>query len=116
MPSPPIRPSLLAALLVVAVMGVSAAPAAADGPVARAALQCGTYSTINGGEARFINTYRTRCARAKRVARRANGRRYRYDGFTCKPKQSEGISGLSYSCATAGTKRSLGFIYRPPAG
>ena len=116
LPAASIRASLgvaVAASFALAVTAVPGAAASAD-PVARAAVQCGSYTTTNGGEARFVNTYRVTCTRAKRVARRATGRRYTYDGFTCRPKQSEGISGLSYSCQTARRKRSLGFIYRAP--
>jgi hypothetical protein len=109
----PIRASLGAAVAVSATLALSAAPAPAD-PIARAAAQCGTWSTGNGGEARFVNTYRVTCNRATRVARRAAGRRYQYDSFTCRPKQTEGISGLSYFCQTAGRKKTLGFIYRAP--
>jgi len=116
MAAAPIRALTGAAVAVSVTLALSAAPAAAGAtePIARAAIQCGSYSTTNGGEARYLNTYRVTCARAKRVARRANGRRYTHDGFTCRPKQTEGISGLSYSCQTARKKRTLGFIYRAP--
>jgi len=77
------------------------------------ALQCGTASTSNGGQARFINTYRTPCRTAVTVARRARGKSYVSGGFRCKATTKSGISGKSYDCQ--GTGRSFGFIYRPPS-
>jgi len=92
------------------------AAATAGEPTAHQAAQCGTISTSNGGEARFLNTYRMTCRTARRIARKARGKKYMaLDGkFTCTPKQSSGISGLSYFCKNSGTTRSLGFIYRAP--
>ena len=105
-------------MAVVAVAAALCIPASAigDPPIAHQALQCGTISTSNGGEARFINTYRVKCSSAKKIARKAKGKAYKAldKKFTCKPKQTSGISGLSYFCKTKGTTRSLGFIYRAP--
>ena len=90
------------------------AAVSAESPTARQALQCGTISTSNGGQARFINTYRTTCRTATRVAKKARGRKYTALGFMCKPKKTSGISGLSYLCKNSGATGSLGFIYRAP--
>ena len=108
------QPSLALAFVAAAVALPTAA--VAHPPVARTAIQCGTISTSNGGQARFLNTYRMRCDAARRIARKARGRRYTAlaGKFTCKPKRTSGISGLSYFCQNSGTTRSLGFIYRAP--
>jgi len=84
--------------------------------MARQAIPCGTFSTSNGGQARFINTFRLSCRTAVQIAKKARGRRYTaLNGkFTCKPSRSEGISGVSYLCKNSGSTRSLGFIYRAP--
>jgi hypothetical protein len=102
------RPCLLAALVVAAL-----APAVADagtGSAARAhsARSCGSVTTVNGGRAKFVYGTKVRCSVAKRVARHARGRRYRYDGFRCKP-----VSGL-YSCSKPGTGKGIGFSYHRP--
>ena len=86
----------------------------ADSPTARQAIQCGTISTSNGGQARFINTYRMKCGTARQIAKKARGRKYTAQAFTCKAKRTSGISGLSYLCKNSGATRSLGFIYRAP--
>lgn len=100
-----LRPLLIATSALGLAVVVGAAPAEAA--------QCGTVSTANGGQARFINTYRTPCKTAVTVARRARGRSYVSGGFRCKATTTPGISGKSYDCQGAG--RSLGFIYRPPS-
>lgn len=104
----------IAVAVAVAALCLPAAAATADSPTARQALQCGTISTSNGGQARFINTYRMKCDTAARIARKARGRRYTALKFTCKAKRTSGISGLSYLCKNPGATRSLGFIYRAP--
>ena len=103
-------------LVLVAAVAFATLPAAAsaDSPTARQAIQCGTISTSNGGQARFINTYRMKCATARKIARKARGRKYTALAFTCKPKRTSGISGLSYLCKNSSASRSLGFIYRAP--
>ena len=89
------------------------AAAASSGPRADPALQCPSVTTSNGGTARYLNTYRMRCETAMKIARKARGRRYSaIDGkYTCRPKQSDGVSGLSYFCRNAGSTRTLGFLY-----
>ena len=100
--------------VVASALCLPAAAASADSPTARQAIQCGTISTSNGGQARFINTYRMKCDTATRIARKARGSRYTALKFTCKPKRTSGISGLSYLCKNSAATRSLGFIYRAP--
>jgi len=55
-----------------------------------------------------------KCDTATRIARKARGSRYTALKFTCKPKRTSGISGLSYLCKNSAATRSLGFIYRAP--
>ena len=92
------------------------AVAGADSPAARQAIQCGSVATANGGDARYLNTYRMSCDTARRIAKKARGGRYTaIDGkFTCTPKRSNGVTGLSYFCKNNGTTRSLGFLYYAP--
>ena len=106
------RPCLLAALVVAAL-----APAVADArpgtptptpAAAHGARSCGSVTTVNGGRAKYVYGNKVRCSVARRVARHAKGRRYRYDGFRCKP-----VSGL-YSCNKPGTGKGIGFSYHRP--
>lgn len=54
-----------------------------------------------------------KCETAVKIARKASGRAYSaIDGkYACKPKQSPGVYGLSYSCENARETRTLGFLY-----
>jgi hypothetical protein len=93
-----------------------AEPGASSSPDARASLKCGTVKTRNGGRAEFVNTVKATCRIGRRVARRANGRRYRFLGFDCKPTKKRGVPGKLYGCGRFknGQGQGIGFIYRAP--
>lgn len=90
--------------------------AGAQSPGARASAKCGNVTTKNGGKAKFVQTVKARCVVGRRVARRANGRRYRVDGFNCKPRRQKGLGGKLYGCGRLknGTGQGIGFIYTAP--
>jgi hypothetical protein len=86
-----------------------AAPAVAGAsPIAHAAGSCGDVKTHNGGVAKAVYGNKVTCATARRVAKRAKGKRYHAYGFTCKP-----VAGL-YSCYKPGTSKGIGFSYHRP--
>ncbi len=102
-------------LAALAVSTALLAPAAATArPVATAAVQCGSYTTKNGGGAWYVNAIGVKCSKAGKIARLARGKRYTAYGFKCKPKRSAGISGLSYNCTKRGLRGGVGFIYKKP--
>jgi len=104
------------ALLAVAALlvPVASAGSAPDGqPEARAAKPCGAVRALNGGRARSIAaTGGTSCRAARRVARRANARRYSAFGYRCVPTKVSGQFNRLYGCSKAGTGRGIGFFYR----
>src|SRR3954447_1347366 len=86
-----------------------AAPAVAGAsPIAHAAGSCGDVKTHNGGVAKAVYANKVTCTTARRVARRAKGKRYHAYGCVCKP-----IAGL-YSCYKPGTSKGIGFSYHRP--
>lgn len=104
----------MTAALIAAALSLPVA-AAAGPPSARQALQCGSVSTFNGGESRYLNTYQMSCDTARRIAKKARGRKYTaLDKYTCRPKRSAGVYGLSYLCKNSGATRSVGFLYYAP--
>jgi len=106
------------ALALAAALAASTVPAVADSgaPRATAAAKCGTVTTKNGGKARYVNTVGARCRVGRKVARRANGKRYNAFGFDCKPRPSKGLSGKLYGCGRVknGKGQGVGFIYSAP--
>jgi hypothetical protein len=106
------RIMLFSLLAVVALLLV---PAGASAEAA-ALKDCGQVNTNNGGKARSIQaTGGTPCRAARRVARRAKGRRYTALGYTCyKPIRVPGEFNKLYGCAKPGTSRGIGFFYRGP--
>jgi hypothetical protein len=93
-----------------------AGPSAGSSPEARASAKCGTVKTRNGGRAQFVNTVKAICRTGRRVARRANGKRYRFLGFDCKPQKKRNLPGKLYGCGRFkdGRGQGIGFIYRAP--
>lgn len=88
--------------------------AAAGGPVALQSVQCGSVSTNDGGEARYINAIGVNCSKATKIAKRARGqRKYRSFQMTCKRKRKT-ISGVGYNCTRRGLNGGVGFIYITP--
>jgi hypothetical protein len=77
---------------------------------------CGQVNTRNGGQARSIAaTGGTKCRTARRVARRAKGRRFSALGYTCyRPTRVPGEFNKLYGCAKPGTGRGIGFFYKGP--
>jgi hypothetical protein len=96
-------------------------PAGAVGfgpPEARSAVKskrCRSVRTINGGKARFVVSIAASCRTARRVARRADGARYRALGFRCKPKKKR-VPGRVYGCGRLkkGRAQGVGFVYTRP--
>ena len=88
--------------------------AAAGGPYAHQSAQCGSVSTKNGGESRYINAISVRCSKARKVAKGAKGqKKYKSSKLTCKRK-AKTISGVGYNCTKSGLKGGVGFIYVKP--
>ncbi len=83
---------------------------------ARASAKCGTVKTRNGGKAEFVNTVKAKCRTGRRVAKRADGKRYRFLGFDCKPKKKRNLPGKLYGCGRFkyGKGQGIGFIYTRP--
>ncbi|CAA9498058.1 MAG: hypothetical protein AVDCRST_MAG30-1745 [uncultured Solirubrobacteraceae bacterium] len=99
----------LLALGVAACAALPTAAVATSGdaePTATAAGKCGSVTTRNGGTAKYIYAVKVACRTARRVAKRANGRRYSTVGFTCRPR-----SGGIYGCNNPGTAKGIGFSY-----
>ena len=82
----------------------------------RASAKCGTVTTRNGGKAEFVNTVKAKCRIGRRVAKRANGKRYTFLGFDCKPKKKRNLPGKLYGCGRFknGEGQGIGFIYTAP--
>ena len=82
----------------------------------RASAKCGTVTTRNGGKAEFVNTVKAKCRTGRRVAKRANGKRYTFLGFECKPKKKRNLPGKLYGCGRFkyGKGQGIGFIYTAP--
>jgi hypothetical protein len=99
-------------LLVVfaALLAPASAPAEAAAPK-----RCGQVNANNGGKARtIVATGRTKCRMARRVARRAKGRRYTALGYKCFPTTVPGEFNKLYGCATTGGRSGVGFFYKGP--
>lgn len=109
----------LASLCVLAALTGFSLPAAAGtgsaAPEARASAKCRSVTTLNGGKAKYVNTVNARCKTGRRVAKRANGKRYTFLGFECKPKKSQ-VPGKLYGCGRVknGEGQGIGFIYTAP--
>jgi hypothetical protein len=103
--------------LVAALAGllVLATPVSAERVGAHAFKDCGQVNANNGGKARSIQaTGGTKCRTARRVARRAKGRRFSALGYECFPTRVPGDFNKLYGCAKPGTSRGVGFFYRGP--
>jgi len=103
-------------VLLAVIAGLICLPGAAatGGPVAHQSVQCGSVSTKNGGEARYINAIIVNCSKARAVAKKARGqRKYKSSRMTCKRK-AKTISGVGYNCTRTGLKGGVGFIYIKP--
>lgn len=100
-------------LLALAIALVVPADASAD--AAAAFKDCGQVKARNGGKARSIQaTGGTKCRTARRVARRAKGRRFSALGYKCFPTRVPGEFNKLYGCAKPGTRRGIGFFYKAP--
>jgi hypothetical protein len=101
-----------APLLALAIALLAPAGASAE---AAALKDCGQVNANNGGKARSIQaTGGTKCRTARRVARRAKGRRFSALGYQCFPTRVPGEFNKLYGCAKSGTSRGVGFFYRGP--
>ena len=88
--------------------------AAAGGPDAHQSAQCGSVSTKNGGESRYINAMIVSCSKARKVAKGARGqKKYKSSKLTCKRK-GKTITGVGYNCTRRGLEGGVGFIYIKP--
>ena len=104
--------TLLAAL---AALLVPATTAFAEPPRAAAFKDCGQVNAGNGGKARSIQaTGGTKCRTARRVARRAKGKKFSALGYQCFPTRVPGEFNKLYGCAKSGTSRGVGFFYKGP--
>jgi hypothetical protein len=106
--------AVLGALAVLLGLCLPAFAGAGPSPEARSSAKCGTAKTRNGGRAEFVNTVKANCRTARRVARRANGKRYRFLGFDCKPQRKRNLPGELYGCGRFknGRGQGIGFIYK----
>jgi hypothetical protein len=101
-------------LSLLAVVAVLFVPAGA-GAEAVAFKDCGQVNARNGGQARSIQaTGGTKCRTARRVARRANGRKFTAFRFECRPTRVPGEFNKLYGCARPGTGKGIGFFYKGP--
>jgi len=100
-------------LAVVVALLVPVGAASAD---AASYKKCGEVNARNGGKARsIVATGRTTCRTARRVARRAKGRRFTTLGYKCFPQRVPGEFNKLYGCAhLGGTRRGVGFFYKGP--
>lgn len=95
-------------------LAVLLAPAGASAEAA-SFKDCGQVNANNGGKARSIQaTGGTKCRTARRVARRAKGRRFSALGYKCFPTRVPGEFNKLYGCAKPGTGRGVGFFYKGP--
>ncbi len=85
-------------------------------PEAHAGAKCSSVTTRNGGKVKFLNTVKASCRTGRRVARRANGRSYRFLGFACRPEKKRNLVGKLYGCGRLkdGQGQGIGFIYMAP--
>jgi hypothetical protein len=105
----------LTLLATLAALLVPAAAASTERSGAAASRDCGQVNTHNGGKARSIQaTGGTKCRTARRVARRAKGRKFTALGYKCFPTRVPGDFNKLYGCAKPGTRRGVGFFYRGP--
>ena len=110
------RTRLARVVLPALIAGLACLPgaAAAGGPYAHQSAQCGSVSTKNGGESRYINAISVSCSKARKVAKGARGqKKYKSSKLTCKRK-AKTISGVGYNCTRRGLKGGVGFIYIKP--
>ena len=114
-----IRPAVLSvalAALLSSVGPIAAAPAA--GPQALASRQCKPVTTNNGGRATFINISGTlSCRKVRRIAARANGKRYEALGVKCKPDGKPQRFGRLQVCRgiVNGKAQGIAFFYKRPS-
>ena len=109
------RRTAVAAALICLCAPVAVAGAEDQRPTARASLECGGVTTNNGGVADYLNIIgdKMSCRVARKVARRAKGKKYTAFGWTCKkPKRSEATGSLFYACHKGQT--GIGFRYAKP--
>ena len=110
----------LALACAAATLCVPVTASGASEPEAQTARKCRPATTLNGGRVNFINTSGRglTCRTARRVARRANGRRYKAFGFNCKPSGRATASGRLYGCGgvIGGRAQGIGFFYKRPTG
>jgi hypothetical protein len=103
--------------ITLSLLGVAAVllvPAGA-GAESAAFKDCGQVNAHNGGKARSIQaTGGTKCRTARRVARRAKGRRFTALRFECRPTRVPGEFNKLYGCARPGTGKGIGFFYKGP--
>ena len=105
-------------LVALASLGPAVGPSAAgpaDGPSAHASKRCKSVNTHNGRRATFITVSGALgCRRARKVAARANGRRYMALGFDCKKSGKPSASGQLYGCGGTvnGKASGIGFFYK----
>lgn len=112
------RTGLVAWAIAFAVLAQPAGGTSADGPQAHASKTCKPVPTRNGGRATFINVSGSLgCRAARRVAARANGRRYKALGFDCKPGRKRSGFGRLYGCGGTlnGKTSGVGFFYKKVA-
>lgn len=109
---------LLAALATLfSPVGATAATSAA-GPQALASRQCKPVTTNNGGRATFINIFGTlSCRKVRRIAARANGKRYQALGVKCKPDGKPQRFGRLQVCRgiVNGNAQGIAFFYKQPS-
>ena len=103
-----IKVSLLAVVIALVVPSAASAEAAA-------LKDCGRVNANNGGKARSIQaTGGTKCRTARRVARRAKGKKFSALGYECFPTRVPGEFNKLYGCARPGTGKGIGFFYKGP--
>jgi hypothetical protein len=101
-------------LALLVVLAALLAPVSASAEVA-APKKCGQVNANNGGKARtIVATGRTKCRTARRVARRATGRRYTALTYKCFPTTVPGEFNKLYGCAKSGSRGGVGFFYKGP--
>ena len=98
------------------VLALAAALVLPAGAEASALKDCGQVNARDGGKARSIQaTGGTKCRTARRVARRAKGKKFEALGYVCyKPTRVPGEFNKLYGCAKPGTGRGIGFFYKGP--
>jgi hypothetical protein len=105
----------LALVAALAALLVPATATSAEAPTAHAARDCGQVNAHNGGKARSIQAISgASCRTARRVARRAKGRRFTALGYKCFPTRVPGEFNKLYGCANSRTRGGVGFFYKGP--